>query len=310
LLHKVFRSVATEPVATSLENLGDFYPQEHIESISSKIQELELLLEKTTTELSAIGPRVRTRVRHFAVRLTTLLNWATLPENISVSVLRELILRLEAIEKRTIHYSSNCPEDRTVAGGMMQHQKGAAQICIHDDVMRHSTRSGESDVAISIQDSTTESTMEANSTIRGHDTQLNNPRAGENLLLLPWRFNKLPHPVDRMLKQLPLVDGLEVNSLLQFLKSILQIRAVFTVTDQVLLQVIYPYCKKPLSNRAQQALSNDWNFDQFHEDVICSFDPRRRFDRLRQEMFGRLQREDESLVAYSDATKQAAQVLR
>jgi hypothetical protein len=66
----------------------------------------------------------------------------------------------------------------------------------------------------SIQDRRTESTREGISSVDGNVHPLNNPRSGENLLALPWRFNKLPHPVDRILKQLPSVDGLEVNALL------------------------------------------------------------------------------------------------
>jgi hypothetical protein len=108
-----------------------------------------------------------------------------------------------------------------------------------------------------------------------------------------------------MLSELASVDGLDVNLLLQFLGKILKIHAVFTVTDQLLLQLIYPYCKR-LSNRVEQALNNSWGFDRCHDDVIFSFIPRRRFDRPRQETFGRLQKE-ESLSAYSDAIKEAAQ---
>jgi hypothetical protein len=56
LLRQVFRSVVTETVAVNLENLGgEFDPQEHIEYISSKIQELEVLLEKSA-ELAAMCP--------------------------------------------------------------------------------------------------------------------------------------------------------------------------------------------------------------------------------------------------------------
>jgi hypothetical protein len=62
LLHKVFRSVSTEAVAVNLESLGgEIKPQEHIEYILSKIQDLEVLVEKSTTELAAIGPRFHAR---------------------------------------------------------------------------------------------------------------------------------------------------------------------------------------------------------------------------------------------------------
>jgi hypothetical protein len=115
--------------------------------------------------------------------------------------------------------------------------------------------------------------------------------------------------VDRLLKHLPSVDGFEVKALFQFLQKVIGIRTVLNVTDSVLLQVIYPYCRNTLNTRIQYTLCNGWSFNQLHEDVICSFVPRRRFDRLRQ-MFGRLQREAESLAAYVESIRQAALVLR
>jgi hypothetical protein len=168
-----------------------------------------------------------------------------LHENISVSVIRESIVRLEVIEQRTLHYLPSWAEDGTVTDTMMQHHSGAAQSRSHSDAMRHAAHSGESSVTTSFHYNRTESTREINSSLSGNVYPLNNPRVDKNLLVLPSCFNKLPHPVDRMLKQLPLVDGLEVNALLQFLQKILEICMVFSITDQVLLQVLSPYCKKP-----------------------------------------------------------------
>jgi hypothetical protein len=141
LLRKVSRSVVTEMVSVNLENLGGhFDPQEHIEYISSKVQELEVLLEKSV-ELAAIGPRVRTHVRHCLGRLTTLLNWSILPEDLSVSAIKELIVRLEAVERRLQH-SSRWTKEGTVAESMTQFHTRAAQTGSKDDVIRHVAHKG------------------------------------------------------------------------------------------------------------------------------------------------------------------------
>jgi hypothetical protein len=55
----------------------------------------------------------------------------------------------------------------------------------------------------------------------GNVSSLSNSREVQNPLYLPWRFNKLPHPEDRMLKQLLSVDELEANALLQFLQMVI-----------------------------------------------------------------------------------------
>jgi hypothetical protein len=48
LLRKVFRSVVTKMMPANLENLvREFDPQDHLEYISNKIQELEVLIKKS-----------------------------------------------------------------------------------------------------------------------------------------------------------------------------------------------------------------------------------------------------------------------
>jgi hypothetical protein len=146
LLRKVFRSVVTELVSVNLENLGgQFNIQEHIKYISSKVQELEVLLEKSV-ELAAIGPRVRSRVLHCLGRLKTLLNWNILPEYITISAIKELIVLLEAVEG-TLQYSSKWTEGGTVSESRTQLHTRAAQSHSKDDMIRHTAHSGKSSVA-------------------------------------------------------------------------------------------------------------------------------------------------------------------
>jgi hypothetical protein len=132
----------------------------------------------------------------------------------------------------------------------------------------------------------------------------------EHGVISQCRFNKIPHPVERLLRQLLSVDGLEVRQLLKFLAQVLKIRTIFSLPDAQLLETIYPYCKGPLGTRVRDALLAGHNFDNFHSDLILFFIPRRMFDSLRQELFGRLQREDETLAEYVESIKDAAAVLK
>jgi hypothetical protein len=105
-----------------------------------------------------------------------------------------------------------------------------------------------------------------------------------------WQYGKIPHPVDRVLRELPTVSGLDVEPLLRFLLKVRKLRDTFNLADRPLLELIYPFCKSPLSERVAEALRSSVDFDQFYEDVIQYFIPRRMFEQLRQDMFGRLQR--------------------
>ena len=89
-----------------------------------------------------------------------------------------------------------------------------------------------------------------------------------------------------------------------------KLRDTFNVADRPLLELIHTFCKSPLRERVIEALRTSVDFDRFHEDVIQYVVPRRRFEQLRQDMFGRLQREEESLSAYAESIKDAVTVLR
>jgi hypothetical protein len=116
------------------------------------------------------------------------------------------------------------------------------------------------------------------------------------------------HPVDRILRELPAVNGLDVELLMRLLLKVRKLRNTFNLTDKSLFELIYPFCKSSLSERVDEALRALVDFDQFH-DVIQYFIPRRMFKRLRQDMVDRLQREEESLSAYAESIKGAARAL-
>ena len=125
-----------------------------------------------------------------------------------------------------------------------------------------------------------------------------------------YRFNKIPNPVEKLLRELISVDGMDVRLLLRFLAQVLNIRNIFSLPDVQLLAMIYPYCKGPLSTQVRDALQAGQTFDDFHNNLILFFIPRRMFDSLRQELFGRLQKEEETLAEYVESIKEAAAVLK
>jgi hypothetical protein len=89
-----------------------------------------------------------------------------------------------------------------------------------------------------------------------------------------------------------------------------KIRTLCPVSDRALFEVIYPYCREPLCARVSVALHSNLTFAQFHGDVLRIFIPKRLFEKLKQDMFGCLQREDESLSSYVYSVKDAAEVLQ
>jgi hypothetical protein len=123
-------------------------------------------------------------------------------------------------------------------------------------------------------------------------------------------FAKLPHPVESLLRDSPVINGLEIEPLLLLLRKILEMSDHFRFSDWDLFYVFHPRCSEPLRARVNFAVSQGFTVDQFHADVLQHIVPRRLFDSLKQELFGRLQRADESFAAYVTSLRDAALVFK
>jgi hypothetical protein len=53
-------------------------------------------------------------------------------------------------------------------------------------------------------------------------------------------FNKFTHPVEGLLRELPVLDGFEVKALLDFFRKVIRIRKLCPTSDRALFEVIYP----------------------------------------------------------------------
>jgi hypothetical protein len=52
-------------------------------------------------------------------------------------------------------------------------------------------------------------------------------------------FQKLPHPLEPLLKTLPVVNGLEVEKMLDFLAIVLKMRRLGQMLDSQLFEVLF-----------------------------------------------------------------------
>lgn len=123
-------------------------------------------------------------------------------------------------------------------------------------------------------------------------------------------FSKLPHPLSATLQNIPYVDGLDVNALLAFLEEIFRIRDFPGMTDAALLEILAPFCLKPLSDRLFDCLRRGVSFDIFHAEVIEYFIPARVMERLRVERVYRPQAPAETLSRFVGDIRGVARVLR
>jgi hypothetical protein len=113
-----------------------------------------------------------------------------------------------------------------------------------------------------------------------------------------------------LLKNIPSVDGNEVESLCEFLLQALNIRRIAHVAVPMIYEILIPYCRGELLVALQHALSIRENFDLFHERVLRQIISASSLYHLRGRKYEREQRLHEPLVAYVQSIREAASVLR
>ncbi|KAG8300477.1 hypothetical protein J6590_075053 [Homalodisca vitripennis] len=123
-------------------------------------------------------------------------------------------------------------------------------------------------------------------------------------------FAKLSHPLSPMLQSMPKADGLELNHLLAFLQEAFKIQEFPGMTDLVLMEILAPFCLRPLSDRLLDCLKRRAPFDEFHAQVIEYFIPGRVMERLRVERIYRPQAPGETLSQFVGEIRGVAQILR
>ena len=57
-------------------------------------------------------------------------------------------------------------------------------------------------------------------------------------------YQRLPHPLSHLIKELPVVDGTDVNLLCDFMTQVLKIRQVGQMAESTIYEIMYPCCRE------------------------------------------------------------------
>jgi hypothetical protein len=145
------------------------------------------------------------------------------------------------------------------------------------------------------------------STQTSHEVRISDP---SNSYCTSALFQKLTNPLSTLIKDVPVVEGNNIPSLLQFLLKANTIIEVGRISGPTIYELLYPCCRGELLSCLRQSLARGDSFDQFHEKVLHSFVPSRVLSRLRLDMYERVQKSGETLANYIQAVRDAAFVLR
>jgi hypothetical protein len=123
-------------------------------------------------------------------------------------------------------------------------------------------------------------------------------------------YQKLPHPFCQQIKELPIVDGSDVDKLLEFLLGMIRMNQVGQWREPMIYEVVYPHCRGEVLDLLIKATAARENFEAFHEKILEQMIPAHQLSQLRTQRYVRVQMHSESLAQYCQSIRDATQVLR
>jgi hypothetical protein len=81
-------------------------------------------------------------------------------------------------------------------------------------------------------------------------------------------YQKLPHPLGQQIKELPIVDGSNVDKLLEFLVGVFRLKQVGQWNVPMIYKILYPHCCGELLDLLIKAAQNRDSFEVFRAKVL------------------------------------------
>jgi hypothetical protein len=126
----------------------------------------------------------------------------------------------------------------------------------------------------------------------------------------PHLYQRLPHPISHLLKELDVADGTRVDILCEFLLKVIKIREIWPLNDTATYELMYLHCRGELLCSVEHANKTREKFDNFHVRLLRQFIPSQQTAQLRLGRYERVQKEGESFPMYVQSIKDATIVLR
>jgi len=133
---------------------------------------------------------------------------------------------------------------------------------------------------------------------------------GIKQMFTPHFYQRLPHPLSHLVKELPVVDGTDVNILCDFLLKVIKLRQVGQMNDSAIDELMCRYCRGQLLALVTRAIDSRETVEDFHAGSLGHFIPSRGMSQLRIARYERVQSVGEHFSNYVQAIKVAALVLR
>ena len=220
-LRKLFRSVVAESLPVDLRNLSTQCVEELYECVVNKTLELQALITQQKSDLTLLTPRFRTRLSHLRGRLLHLTELDPSALAITTSKYQQVRDRLDSIEinlpKMDVADSPRQEKGEDDKSNTMQEDVSAQDNPSTDQRQdrqatgRVSTLTGPVDMEVG---TLVDQIAQVNAGMVA--AQVTPSGQGIKQVFTPHFYQMLPHLLSHLLKEIPVVDGTDVNLLCDF----------------------------------------------------------------------------------------------
>jgi hypothetical protein len=284
-LRKLFRSSVARNLPIDVYCLKGLQLEALYSTILEKTLELQTQVTQPTADVASFTTRSNTRIAHLRGRIQHLQDMALHAGDFDSAKIQVLGENLDAVEKTMGRVCVERPQFNLGAG------TSGDPCSTAEPIRRHSM-------------SEVMPQQQAQDTAEVRMPSFSSGTVPGSL------YQKLPHPLAPLFKNLPVSDGSDIPVLYDLLLQVIKLRQVGLIVEPPLFELLYPCCQGELVVLLTKALTLRETFDFFHERVLLQFIPSRQLGQLRVELYERVQREGESLSAYIQSVKDAALVLR
>lgn len=311
LLRKQLRQHFLMP--TDVCNLTDqLIVKQEINILNTKFETLKNLLENPDISSPMYVARVNAKINHLTLRVNSFKKCKNLKPEDELSV-KEFISKLTDMQSTHEHSLSQATTVSQEEMDKFDNLLNTSLIEEEETTLRLLNLEGPPSPVLPVNNPSTVSQNLVPPNIShevDRDSTNNLVTRSDNHVSNNSMFSKLSNPLEKLLQNFKPCDGLDINSLLHFLRNLVKITSETNLTQTELYDLLPNYSEGPLLNKIISFKQTGLPIKQLHQDILTTFVPITLKQRLIQDLVYRPQFHHEPLASYISEIKTNSLILK
>ena len=302
---------------TKPENLsGKYTLKEEFETIKSKLDFIEVLVDQTTENTSKLSlAKIKAKLSHLSLRISNLSKCQldeTYKQNLEALSQKQKSLseKFESLktpisQEELLKFEENLNksfiEDEEQVNKISETLNASMNITSSPQNIKTTPVFNLENEQLEIQD------LHACTTnIPPEPLSINQSQSLKRTSI----FNKMSNPIEKLVNKFVITNGLEISELLLFLRNLSELRTQTNLNTNQIYELLPGFTTQPLLSKVLECKNTSCNLDQLHSQIISTFLPVTLREKLKQDLVLRPQKPREPLSIYINEIKINSQILQ